>query len=184
MLFFSPSTCLGRKTVLQCYIILAINSRKLCVTLTYPGKLLWGEDCQEVRAPWLVTVQLNASSVLKGFCVFWKGDRSYTEEKLFPLAVATLNWANLKSCRVCMCVYLLWQGTVMLQFAHSCIWNKTPLLSPQSHVLQFTFIVVLAVLQPGLILGHRLLVRQKAVVQYWYSGNTIVQRSIMDWGNN
>lgn len=121
---FSPSTCLGRKTVLQCCIILAINSRKLCVTLTYSGKLLWGEDCQEVRAPWLVTVQLNASSVLKGFCVFWKGDRSYTEEKLFPLAVATLNWANLKSWRVCICVYLLWQGIVTLQFTHSCTWNK------------------------------------------------------------
>ncbi len=38
---FFPPTCLGKKAVLHGDIILAISSRKLYVTLTYPDMFLW-----------------------------------------------------------------------------------------------------------------------------------------------
>lgn len=100
---------------------------------------------------------------------------------------ATFNWVNLKTCCVCMCVYLCLIGGVSSQCSLLILELKHLYRVHRRMCGNWHFSVCLAALQPGLILGHRLpnIVRKLlSLVQYWYSGNAIVQRSVMDWGNH
>lgn len=110
---FFPPTCLGKKAVLQGDIILAISSRKLYVTLTYPDMFLWRRLSGSTSTP-ASDSAVKCSSCTQGVLCSLEGRQAlYWREAVSSLTVTmsagrdAFNWANLLCVHVCICVWLV-----------------------------------------------------------------------------